>query len=151
MALIVKEAASLSLVNPLRLLGREEGKKWGRMSLRGLPALVQQVKWPDSEKAAEKLILVQWDTALIQASGRKEPGFAFRLLLQQFTSFPPDNIKSYYECTHILQQGKKTKQKTNKKKHTFTVKQWINILYTEKQMQQNKHKLAQWRNYDRCT
>lgn len=116
MALIVKEAASLSLVNPLRLLGREEGKKWGRMSLRGLPALVQQVKWPDSEKAAEKLILVQWDTALIQASGRKEPGFAFRLLLQQFTSFPPDNIKSYYECTHILQQGKRTKQKTNKKK-----------------------------------
>lgn len=46
-------------------------KKWGRMGLRGLPAFVQQVKWPDSEKPAEKLILVQRDGALIQASGRK--------------------------------------------------------------------------------
>lgn len=82
-------------------MGGEESKKWGRMDLRGLPAFVQQVKWPDREKPAEKLILVQRDAALIQASGRKEPGFAFRLPMQQFTSLPPDNIKSYNECTHI--------------------------------------------------
>lgn len=31
------------------------------MGLRGLRAFVQQVKWPDIEKAAEKLILVQRD------------------------------------------------------------------------------------------
>lgn len=63
-------------------------KKWGRMGLRGLLAFVQQVKWPDSEKAAEKLLLVHRDAALIQASGRKEPGSAMRFLMQQFTSLP---------------------------------------------------------------
>lgn len=69
-------------------MGGEERKKWGRMGLRGLPAFVQQVKWPDSEKPAGKLILVQRDAALIQASGRKEPGFAFRLAMQQSTALP---------------------------------------------------------------
>lgn len=52
-------------------MGGEERKKWGRMDLRGLPSFVQQVKWADNEKPAEKLILVQRDTALIQASDRK--------------------------------------------------------------------------------
>ena len=99
MAPLVGEAASLSLVNLLGQLGRGGERKWGRMGLRGLPAFVQQVKWPDSEKPAEKLILVRRDAALIQASGRKEPGFASRLPMQQFPSLPPDNIKSY-ECTH---------------------------------------------------
>lgn len=47
-------------------MGGEERKKWGRIGLRGLPAFVQQVKWPDSEKPAEKLILVQRDAELIQ-------------------------------------------------------------------------------------
>lgn len=50
----------------------EERKELGRMGLRGLPAFVHQVKWPDSEKPAEKLILIQRDPALIPASGRKE-------------------------------------------------------------------------------
>lgn len=62
--------------------------------------MCSRLKWPDSEKAAEKLILLQRDTALIQASGRKEPGFAFRPPMQQFTSLLPDNIKTYYGCTH---------------------------------------------------
>lgn len=34
MALIVKEAASLSLVNPLRLLGRGRGKEMGQNELK---------------------------------------------------------------------------------------------------------------------
>lgn len=76
------------------------GKKGGRMDLRGLPAFDQQVKRPDDEKAAEKLILVQRDSALIQASGGKEPGFASRLSVQQFTSLSPDNIKEHYETVH---------------------------------------------------
>lgn len=58
-------------------LGEGEGGGWrarngGRTGLRGLAAaFVQQVKWADNEKAAEKLILVQRDAALIRASGRK--------------------------------------------------------------------------------
>lgn len=53
------------------------------MSLRGLLAFVPQVKWPDNEKKpTEKLILVQRDT-LIQASCRKEPGFAFTPPMQR--------------------------------------------------------------------
>lgn len=89
-------------------MGGEERKKWGRIGLRGLPAVVQQVKWPDSGKPAEKLILVQRDEALIQASGRKEPGFAFRRPMQQFTSLSPDTINSYCTHTHTLTSKKKT-------------------------------------------
>lgn len=67
----------------------------GRTGLRGLPAaFVQQVKWADNEKAAEKLILVQRDAALIQASGRKSRGFAVRPATLQFASPSLDSIRS---------------------------------------------------------
>lgn len=103
-------------------MGGEERKKWARMGLRGLPAFVQQVKWPDSEKPAEKLILVQRDAALIQASGRKEAGFAFRPPMQQFTSLPPDNIKTYYGCAVHTHTYTNSERKT---KHIHA--QWINM------------------------
>lgn len=60
------------------------------MSLRGLLAFERQVKWPDNEKPTEKLILVQREPTLTQASGRTEPGFAFMPPMQQLTSLHPE-------------------------------------------------------------
>lgn len=78
------------------------GKEWGRAGLRGLPAFVQQVKWPDSEKAAEKLILVHRDPALIREKKEKkekEAGSASRPPMQQFPSFHPESVRRYNELS----------------------------------------------------
>lgn len=74
--------------------GAWRARNGGRTGLRGLPAAsARQVKWADNEKAAEKLILVRRDAALIRASGRKSRGFAVGPATLQFASASLDSVR----------------------------------------------------------
>lgn len=146
MALIVKEAASLSSVNPLRLLGRGRGKEMGQNELKRFTSTCAAGKMAWQWKSCRKADFGPVGHSINTGIREKRAWLCIQASTAAVYIIPPWQYKELlWVYTHTATNKKQTK------KSTFTVKQWINVLCTEKQTQQNKHKLAQWTNYDRCT